>query len=161
MSSLTEHGGGDPTPDLDADRVDASDVLDAPLLSFAAAGRADTPSGSVERAREQREDALVVRQSSWGWTVCLPDGNPHTVALGRVDGSPRGWCDCKGFHYRDDDRGPCAHLCVLYMRYVGRDDDATGETVRLARTTTDEQAATDGGSVDRALRADRERGGPR
>lgn len=158
MSTPDEFNSAD-SPRPDPTHVDASDVLDAPQLSFRSAGRADDPSGSVQRAREEREDALVVRQSAWGWTVCLPDGSPHTVALGYVDDSTRGRCDCMGFHYRDNNE-PCAHLCVLYMHHVGRDQDATGEIVCLARTTTDAQAATDGGSVDAALRHDRERGGP-
>jgi len=120
---------------------------------------AGTDATSWDRADPQ--GALIESVSRYSYRVTLPDGEEsHHVAVAVEDGQHVGLCDCKAFEYHD---GPCAHLCTVRQAAFIGERDTRGERVRIPRAdldahTTDERAATDGGWVDRARRADRMEG---
>ena len=105
---------------------------------------------------------MIERRSPAEYTVTLTGGNPHHVVYGRERGAYVGWCDCKGFEYRDDEGSPCAHLCALRKaewshNNLGNDPAAydvqgepieAGDTSALAHTganETEPELRTDGG----------------
>jgi hypothetical protein len=97
----------------------------AESLDFEAARDAD--STSWERADPKA--ALIERCGRYCYLVTLPCGDAHFCALGRRDGTLRGFCKCKGFRYH---AGPCAHLCTIRKAaFVGL-EAVNGETVEIA-----------------------------
>jgi len=71
----------------------------------------DEQSTSWDRADPTQ--ALIEKSSSTKYTVTLPGGSAHECHYGTERGGRVGYCDCKGWEFRDDDSTPCAHLCVL------------------------------------------------
>jgi len=120
---------------------------------------AGTDATSWDRADPQ--GALIESMSRYSYRVTLPDGEEsHLVAVAIEDGQHVGTCDCKAFEYHE---GPCAHLCTVRQAAFIGERDTRGVRVRIHRVdlethTGDERAATDGGQVDRARRADRMEG---
>lgn len=114
---------------------------------------ASTSSTSWERADPAA--ALVERSGVDEYVVMLRDGEtPHTVSYATERGARVGYCDCKGFEYRDRDDSPCAHLCVLRKaEFVGADDvngrpveaADTAELVEAGATEPDPELRADGG----------------
>lgn len=68
--------------------------------------------------------ALIERWGRYFYLVNLPDGDAHFCALGRRDGTLRGFCMCQGFRHHS---GPCAHLCTIqkasFIDWEGANDE--------------------------------------
>jgi DNA-directed RNA polymerase specialized sigma24 family protein len=94
-------------------------------LDFEAARDASTT--SWERADPKA--ALIERWGRYGYLVTLPDGDAHFCALGRRDGTLRGFCKCKGFRHH---AGPCAHLCTIRKAAFIDLRAVNGEPVEIA-----------------------------
>ncbi len=91
------------------------------------------------------------------FVVTLHGGDAHSVTFGRERGARVGWCDCKGYEYRDDDSSPCAHLCLLRKaEFIGATDVngrpiRPGDTASLAEASareTEPELRADGGRDD-------------
>ncbi|GGL57804.1 hypothetical protein [Halocalculus aciditolerans] len=114
---------------------------------------AEASSTSWERADPHQ--ALIERQSPIDYVVTLRDGaTAHRVTYAAERGARVGYCDCKGFQYRDEDDSPCAHLCVLRKAdFIGATSVdgqliEAGDAVALEATDateTEPELVTDGG----------------
>ena len=96
---------------------------------------ADQRTTSWERADPTK--ALIEKSSSTKYLVTLPGGSAHECHYGTERGGRVGYCDCKGWEFRDDDSSPCAHLCVLRKAEFIDSTTINGHTVDPEPTITE------------------------
>ena len=124
-------------------------------LDFKREAREETT--SWQRANPRK--ALVERTDAVTFRVMLQDGDSsHTVQYTRERGAYCGYCDCKGWDYRDREDSPCAHLCVLRKaEFIGASDtnglpiyaqdSATVVDPSATEVEPDTRPVTDGGET--------------
>ena len=114
----------------------------------------EVESQSTSWERADPDGALIERTGPTEFRVMLPGGEVHTCHYGTERGGHVGYCDCKGWEYRDDDASPCAHLCTLRQaEFIGdRADDGeriTAEStigeIDAGATETEPELRADGG----------------
>lgn len=118
----------------------------------------DRATTSWERANPRA--AMIERSSPVDYVVTLRDGDAHAVVYARERGAFVGWCDCRGFQYRDDDASPCAHLSTLRKaEWMAKHDpsdaagrDALGEPIEARDSAALE--SDHGSETQPELRAD-------
>ncbi|ELY69319.1 hypothetical protein [Natrinema versiforme] len=121
---------------------------------------ADEQTTSWQRADPRA--ALVERVDPITFRVMLQGGSEyHRVHYALERGAHVGWCDCKGFEYRDDENSPCAHLCTLRKAEGPGEitplETVNGEPIEAVDSSAleggteiepDKRAMTDGGLID-------------
>jgi len=90
--------------------------------------------------------ALVEKVDEITFRVMLPGGTEyHRVNYSRERGAYVGWCDCKGFEYRDSEDSPCAHLCTL-RKAEGPGEITPLETANGEPVEAGDSSALEGGT---------------
>lgn len=120
-----------------------------PFLDF----QTEVDSQSTSWKRADPAAALIERTGPTEYLVMLPGGSVHTCHYGTEREGHVGYCDCKGWEYRDDDSSPCAHLCTLRQaEFVGiRGDggkpieaDSTFQEIEPGATEPESELRADG-----------------
>lgn len=126
-----------------------------PFLNFTE--EAHAKSTSWERA--DPDAALLERVGTNQYLVMLPGveapcSGVHECRFGTERGGHVGFCDCKGFEFRDDQNSLCAHLCMLRQaKFIGdRADD--GELIEAVDTFDESGDAAVAEMIEPELRAD-------
>jgi len=116
----------------------------------------DTGGDSWQRANP--DAALIEQVDTNTYLVLLPGGETHECSYGTERSGRVGYCDCKGWEFRDDDNSPCAHLCTLRKAEFIDGDDVRGQPIKAESTIGEiEPGATE---PEPEVRADGGRRGP-
>jgi len=132
-----------------------------PYLDF----QAERDSNSDSWTRSNPDGALIEHVDTNTYRVLLPGGNVHDCNFATERGGYVGYCDCKGWQFRDDDSSPCAHLCTLRKAEFAdkKADDGHPITAKSSISEIDPEAVepepevlADGGADDYAAGEDSE-----